>query len=62
MSFAARFGFLLPVLVFPVPLSVFALLHFVAFCCFSLQVVALSGFSLLLMSITFHMSIAEANG
>ena len=46
---------LLPILVFPAPMSVFA------FCCFSLLVVALSGFSLLLISTTFHISRVEAN-
>ena len=47
-SVDARFGFLLPVLVFAASMSVFA------FCCFSLPVVALSGFSLLLIPTTFH--------
>ena len=61
---------LLPVLVFPATLSVFAFccssllftafrclsLPFVAFCCLLLLVVVLSGFSLLLMSTTFNRS------
>ena len=58
-------GFLLPVLAFPAPMPVFVLydssLLFAAFQCFSLPVVALSGFSLLLMSTTLHRSRVEAN-
>ena len=65
MPFVARFGFLLPVLVSPVPMFVFAFccssLLFAAFCCFSVPVVALSGFSLLQMSTTLHRSRVEAN-
>ena len=51
---------LLPVLVFPLPLSVFAFrcssLLFAAFRCLWLFVVALSDFSLLFMSTTLHRS------
>ena len=56
---------LLLVLVFPAPISVFAFccssLLFAAFRCFLLLVVALSGFSLLLMSTAFHRSRVGTN-
>ena len=55
LFFIARFGILVSDVHFCF------LLLFVAFCCFSLPVVALSGFSLLFMSTTFHRSRAEAN-
>ena len=58
MPFVAGFGFLLPVLVFVAPMSVSAFCYssllFAAFRCFSLPIVALSGFSLLFMSAAFH--------
>ena len=59
------FCLLLPVLVFPAPGSVSAFCCssslFPAFHCFSLPVVALSGFSLLLTSTTFHRSRVGTN-
>ena len=65
VTFVARFGFLLLVLVCPAPMFIFA------FCCssspsaafrfFSLPTDALSGFSLLLMSTTFHRSKVKVN-
>ena len=58
MPFVARLRFFLPVLVFPAPMFVVAFCCssklFAAFHCFSLPVVALSGFSLFLISTTFH--------
>ena len=52
MPFVACFGFLLPVLVFPAPMSIF---YFCSLWCFSSPVVALSDFSLLLMSTIFQL-------
>ena len=57
MPFVARLGFFLPVFVFPAPMFVVAFCCssklFAAFHCFSLPVVALSGFSLLFILTTF---------
>ena len=65
MLFVARFGFCLPVLVFPVPMSVVVFGSssqlFAAFHCFSLPIVALSGFSLFLISTIFERSRIGAN-
>ena len=60
VSFVARLGFFLPVLVFPATMSVAAFValpsFLLLFIAFSLSVVALSGFSLLLISTTFQKS------
>ena len=58
LPFVARFDFLFPGLVFQLRCLFWS---FVAFCCFSLSVLALSSFSWLLMSATFHWSRIGAN-
>ena len=58
VPFIARFGFSSSDFSFCFSLLFVA---FAAFCCFSVLVVALSGFSLLLISTTFYRSRVEAN-
>ena len=53
VPFVARLGFFLLVLAFPAHCFLLLFVVFAAFHCFSLPVIALSGFSLLLISTTF---------